>query len=73
VTPIIPENTAVPSVWQPLPQAGQRLSDEREALGEVVARPTVEPHAVAVLAGDHAETVVVDLVQPQLAGRRARG
>src|SRR5271166_143821 len=36
----------------------------------VRARPTVEPHAVAVLAGDHAETVVLDLVQPQLAGRR---
>jgi hypothetical protein len=44
-----------------------------DALGEVVARPTVEPHPLAILAGDHAETAVLDLVQPQLAGRRARG
>src|SRR5271165_7004981 len=27
-------------------QPGEALDDEREALGEVVARPTVEPHAV---------------------------
>jgi hypothetical protein len=65
--PSSPHATAWPS------KPGEALDDERAALGEVVARPTVEPHAVAVLAGDHAETVVLDLVQPQLAGRRARG
>ena len=32
--------------------------------------PAVKPHAVAVLAGDDAETVVLDFVQPRLAGWR---
>jgi hypothetical protein len=52
-------------------QPGEALDDEREALGEVVARPTVEPHAVAVLAGDHAQNVVLDFVQAT--GRRKAG
>jgi hypothetical protein len=49
-----------------------RLDDQREAVGQVVARSAVEPHAVAVLAGDDAETVVLDLVQPRSACWRLR-
>jgi hypothetical protein len=45
-------------------QAGQRLDDQREATGEVVARTAVESHLRAVLAGNDAEAVVLDLVQP---------
>ena len=37
------------------------------------APPAAELHAVAALVGDHAEAVVLDLVQPQLAGGRLRG
>src|SRR5438552_7758071 len=44
-------------------QPGQGLDDQREAIGEV---------KVAVLAGDDAEAVVLDLVQPRLAARRLR-
>jgi len=46
------------------------LPDQREAMREVIARAAVEPHAMAVLAGDDAETVVLDLVQPSLTGWR---
>ncbi len=53
-------------------QAGERLDDQREAVGEVVAGAAVQPHAVAVLARDDAEAVVLDLVQPRVAGRRLR-
>jgi hypothetical protein len=51
----------------------KRLDDEREAVGEVTARPAVELHAVAALARDHAETVVLNLMQPLIAARRLRG
>ena len=51
-------------------QCGERLDDEREAVGQVIAQPAVELHPFAVLAGDHAKPVVLDLVEPQLAGRR---
>ena len=53
-------------------QPGQRLHDQREPVGQVVAGAAVEPDAVAVLAGDDAEAVVLDLVQPRVAGRRLR-
>ena len=42
-------------------------------VGEVVARPAVELDAVAALAGDYAEAVVLDLMHPVLAARRLRG
>jgi hypothetical protein len=42
-------------------QAGQRLDDQREATGEVVAGTAVEPHSWAVLPGDDSEAVVLDL------------
>src|SRR5215813_6912952 len=51
-------------------QASQCLDDQREAAGEVVAGTAVEPHLCALLAGDDAEAVVLDFVNPQAAGRQ---
>src|SRR5262245_46729330 len=51
-------------------QACQRLDDQRKATGEIIARTAVEPHLRAVLAGNDAEAVVLDLVQPLAAGRQ---
>src|SRR5262249_52898732 len=51
-------------------QACQRLDDQREAVGEVIARTAIEPHLRASLAGNDAKAVVLDLVQPQAAGRQ---
>jgi len=49
-------------------QTGQRLDDEREAACEVIARPAVlQLHPCAVLAGDDAESIVFDCVQPHAA------
>ena len=45
-------------------QASQRLDDQREAVGEVIAGPAVKPHLGALLAGNDAEAVMLDLVQP---------
>jgi len=45
-------------------QAGQRLDDQREALGEVIAGTAVEPHLCAHLAGDDPKAIVLDLMQP---------
>jgi hypothetical protein len=53
----------------PRPQLGERLDDQREPVGEVVAGAAVELDTRAVLAGDHAEAVVLDLMQPLCAGR----
>src|SRR6516165_6631737 len=50
-------------------QAGQRLHDQREAMDEIVARTTIEPHSLAVLAGNDSESIVLNLMQPQAAGR----
>jgi hypothetical protein len=55
------------------PQAEQRLNDEREAISQAVAGAAVEPDAVAVLAGDDEEAVVLDLVNPHVPGWRLRG
>src|SRR5262245_45456498 len=44
---------------RPRAQAGQRLNDQREAMGEVVARTAVEPHLCAGLAGNDAEAVML--------------
>jgi hypothetical protein len=40
------------------------LDDEREAVGQVIARPAVELYPSTVHAGDDPEAVVLDLVQP---------
>jgi hypothetical protein len=69
-TPSSPQHTASPSMTQERAQAGERLHDQRETVGQVVAGAAVEPHSLAVLAGDDAEAVVLDLVQPRVAGRR---
>ena len=44
-------------------QPGERLHDQREPVGEVVAGAA---NALSILAGDDAEAVVLDLVQPRL-------
>jgi len=54
-------------------QARERLDDQGETVGQVIARPAVELHPLAVLAGDHPEAVVLDFMQPQPTGRRVRG
>src|SRR6516225_352533 len=54
-------------------QACQRLDDQWEAASEVVARTAIEAHSLAVLAGNDAEAVVLDLVQPLAAGRQLIG
>ena len=45
-------------------QAGQCLYDQRETIGEIIARAAVEPHLCARLAGDDPKAIVLDLVQP---------
>ena len=50
-------------------QPGERINDQREAMGEVVARTAVEPYAPVALAGNDAEAVMFDFMQP-LAARR---
>ena len=51
----------------------QRLDDQREATGEVVTWTTVEPHLRAVLAGNNAKAVMLDLMQPLAAGGQLIG
>jgi hypothetical protein len=45
-------------------QVGDCFDDQREAAGEVVAGTAVEPHLRASLAGNNAEAVMLDFVQP---------
>ena len=47
--------------------------DQREAAGEVIAGTAVEPHPLTILAGDHSESIVLNLMQPQAAGRQRVG
>ena len=54
-------------------QPGERINDEREAVGEVIARTAVKPHLRAVLAGDDAKSIMLDLMQPLAAGRQLIG
>src|SRR5262249_8005339 len=51
-------------------QACQRLDDQREATGEVIART---PHLRAGLASNDAEAVMFDFMQPLAAGRQLVG
>ena len=55
------------------PEPRQRLHDQWEPLGQVVAWTAVEPHLWAVLAGDDPEPVVLDFVQPERPGGRGGG
>ena len=45
-------------------QSGERINDQREAAGEVIAGLAVEPHPLTILAGNDAESIVLDLMQP---------
>jgi hypothetical protein len=46
----------------------QRLGNQREAASHVIAGTAIEPHAVAILACDHPEAIVLAFMQPQVAG-----
>src|SRR5262249_49378272 len=54
-------------------QTGECLDNQWEAVGEIVAGAAVEPHAVAILASDDPEPVMLDFVQPRLARWRLQG
>src|SRR5262249_9754767 len=54
-------------------QPGERIDDQREAAGEVVAWTAVESHLHALLAGNDTEAVMLDLMQPIAAGRQFIG
>jgi len=45
-------------------QARQRLDDQRKAAGEVIAGSAIEAHSRAVLARDHSESIVLNLMEP---------
>ena len=49
------------------------LEDQGIALGQILSRPAVEPHPGSIIAGDDADAVQLDLVQPKVAGRRGQG
>ena len=50
-------------------QLRQRIDNERETVGEVVTGSAIQPHPLAFLAGNDAEAVVLDFVQPFSPGR----
>ena len=54
-------------------QPGKRINDQREAAGEVITRTAVKPHLRALLAGNDAEAVMLDFMQPLAAGGRLIG
>ena len=50
-----------------------RLYDQRKAAGQIVALAAIEPHPLAILAGDDPEAIVLDLMKPERSRRRTRG
>jgi hypothetical protein len=54
-------------------QFGEGLDDEREAVCQFVAGAAVQLDPPLGFAGDNLETVVLDFVQPLLAGGCLRG
>ena len=73
-TPLSPQATASPSMMQDREaKAGKSLSDQREAASRVIVGAAVEPHVVAILAGDNPEAIVLDFVQPLVAGGQLVG
>jgi hypothetical protein len=55
----------------PRAQLGQRLDNEREAVSQVIARPAIEPHPHALLAGDNPEaSCLISYSQPLPEGGR---
>ena len=62
--------------WHGAPNRAARehcQANQREAASHVVARAAVEPHAVALLACDNPEAIVLDFMQPQVAGGQLVG
>src|ERR1700730_16223858 len=53
-------------------QPRQSFDDQGEALGQIVTRPAVKPHTTSILPCDDPEAVMLDFVQPRLAGRWVR-
>ena len=64
-TPLSSQATASPSMMQERERRRANVStDQRKAVGEVIARTTIEPHSLVVLASNDAETVMFDFMQP---------
>src|SRR5258708_1999690 len=42
-------------------QTGQRIDDQRKAMGEVIGFTAIEPHPRPVLAGNNPKAIVLDL------------
>ena len=61
-TPLSSQATA--SMVQERTRGCQRLDDQREAAGGVIARTAVEPDPRASLTPNNAEAVVLNLMQP---------
>src|SRR5262249_26899500 len=70
--PLLSQTTASPSMMQERERSRARVSTI-SGKREIVAWAAVEPHAAAILAGDDAEAVMLDLVQPSLARWRLLG
>jgi hypothetical protein len=51
-------------------ESPERLDNEREAMGQIIAGSAIQPNPLAFLAGDHPEAVVLDFDQPFRAKRR---
>jgi hypothetical protein len=45
-------------------QPGERINDQREATGKIIARTAIEAHSRAVFPGNNPKAIVLDLVQP---------
>jgi hypothetical protein len=50
-----------------------RLDDRRKAVRQVIARPAVEAHPIAGLGSNESEAIMLDLVQPDVAGGSTQG
>src|SRR5215831_8972064 len=75
-TPLSSQATASPSMMQERERRRANvstISGKRWVVGEAIARTAVEPHLRASLAGDDAEAVVLDPMQPLAAGRQLIG
>jgi hypothetical protein len=43
-------------------QSTEGFDDERKTVSQVITRPAIQPHSLAVLPSDYPEAVVLDLV-----------
>jgi hypothetical protein len=66
--------TASPSIMQERERKRANVSTiSVEAAGQIVAWTTIEPHSLTILAGNDSESIVLNLMQPQAAGRQRVG